>query len=821
MIAAAERIWELGKPLGLAPSLPLQSGQEGEERGATASWSALRPAARPYVLLVILAGGFALVASVPFVAAGNVRLFAVLTALSIAASLAKISIPVPRSDSTLTVCYVLDFTTLLVLGPAAATLTAGLGAWTQCTLRRREPAPLFQAWFSVGTLALTVQAAGFTYRMLGGEPGFATATFHLEALIATATVFFFLNSALVAMAIALSTGQSPLRVWTASYLWSWPGHLLGFALVVGASYGIGRSRLWLIPFSAVSLGLVYQNFTAYVKRFSDSVTDPLTGLPNVRALMSHAAQELARAQRDDMPMAVLLIDLDGFKTINDTFGHGAGDVALRQVGQCVQHGIRVYDTCARYGGDEFVAVLPGCDIVDARRKAAALEAAVAALTFQPKGDAVPLKISVGVAVFPEDGDTFEALLEAADARMFADKETHAAREPRRRKGAIDQELQQHIMEAQRLEAVGQLAGGVAHDFNNALTAIMGYTDLLTEQIGPDKPIGRDLQEIVGAAQHAASLTHQLLAFSRKQSVSTVEVDLNDVVERAEAMLRRVLGERIVVATQLAGDLHAIAANTSQLEQIVVNLCVNARDAMPEGGTLTIQTRNVETAAEPGAEPAAFVELSVTDTGIGMPEEVKARIFEVFFTTKGPGKGTGLGLAAVHGIVSQMNGSIQVDSEPGHGSTFRILLPCADHVPAGRATAAPPVPVPAVMGLETILLVEDEAAVRQFAAIALERHGYRVLEAHSGEAALKLLEGLSCPIDLLLTDIVLPGIDGCELAARVERLRPEAATLFTTGYSDALRQNALTAEEPLVVLHKPFTARALLEKAREAIDQRAA
>ena len=812
MIGAVERLWELRSPLGLALSAHFQNGPEGEARGANASWGALRPAARAYVLLVILAGGTAIAASIPYVAAGNVRLFVVLTALSIAASLAKISIPVPRSDSTLTVCYVLDFTTLLVLGPAAATLTAGLGAWTQCTLRRREPAPLFQAWFSVGTLALTVQAAGYTYKLLGGEPGFAMATFHLEALIATSTVFFLLNSALVAMAIALSTGQSPLRVWTASYLWSWPGHLLGFALVVGAAFGIGRSRLWLIPFSAVSLGLIYQNFTAYVRRFNDSVTDPLTGLPNVRALVSHAAQELARSQRDETPMAVLLVDLDGFKAINDSYGHAAGDVALRQVGQCVQHGVRVYDTCARYGGDEFVAVLPNCDIVDAQRKAAALEAAVAALAFQPKAELVPLKISVGVAAFPEDGSTFEELLAAADARMFADKETHPDREPRRRRGAIDQELQQHIMEAQRLEAVGQLAGGVAHDFNNALTAIMGYTDLLTEQIGPDKPIGRDLQEIVGAAQHAASLTHQLLAFSRKQSVSTAEVDLNDVVVRSEAMLRRVLGERVVVATELASDLHALVANVSQLEQIVVNLCVNARDAMPEGGTLTIQTRNVE---------SGFVELSVTDTGTGMSDEVRARIFEVFYTTKGPGKGTGLGLAAVQGIASQMGGTVQVESQLGQGSTFRILLPCTDHAPSGCGLAEPPLPIPTPIGLETILLVEDEASVRQFAAIALERHGYRVLEAHSGEAALTLLQGLSCPIHLLLTDIVLPGIDGCELAARVERLRPDVPTLFTTGYSDALRDAAQAGEREITLLPKPFTARALLEKTRQAIDQRAA
>jgi diguanylate cyclase (GGDEF)-like protein len=806
-----------------------------ERRKVTAStWSTLGPTARIYVGAVTAAGGLALCASMPYAVSRDTPLFVALTALSILTSMAKVSLPVSRSGSTLTVCYVFDFTALIVLGPYAATVTAGLGAWSQCTFRRREPVPLFQTWFSVGALAVTVQATGYVYTLLGGHIGLPLASFNFEALIVASTVFFLVNSILVAMAVALSTGQSTGRVWMASYLWSWPGHLVGFALAVGASFGIGRSQLWLIPFSVVSLALTYENFNAYVTRFTDSVTDPLTGLANVRHLLAQAAQELARSKRDGSPMAVLVVDLDGFKAINDSCGHNAGDAALREVARCLQQSTRVYDVCARYGGDEFVAVLAGCDLDDAMRKASALRSAVASLRFQPKSEPVSLAVSVGVAVFPEDGDTFETLLAAADARMFADKEGHADREPRAgRRGkhehgraeAVDPQLQQRIMEAQRMEAVGQLAGGVAHDFNNALTAILGYSDMLTEQIGPDKPIGRDLKEIVGAAQHAASLTHQLLAFSRKQALATAEIDLNDVVTLADAMLRRLLGERIAIATGLADDLHTVMANATQLEQIVVNLSVNGRDAMmPAGGTLTLETRNVEVAEgslpHAHAKPGAYALLSVTDTGSGMTPEVQAKIFDAFFTTKEPGKGTGLGLAAVQGIVAQLGGFVLVQSELGVGSTFQIFLPSTNHVASVRAAEpAPSVANPAPIGLETILLVEDEAAVRQFATIALERHGYRVLEAHSAEAALTLLERLNSPVHLILTDVVLPGLDGFELAARVECSLPGVPVLFTTGYCDGFNQALFSDNRETALLHKPFTARALLEKTREILDSR--
>src|SRR5262249_53437037 len=325
----------------------------------------------------------------------------------------------------------------------------------------------------------------------------------------------------------------------------------------------------------------------------------------------------------------------------------------------------------------------------------------------------------------------------------------------------------------------------------------------------------DLKEIVDAAQHAASLTHQLPGFSRKQAPNATEIDMNRVVTVADAMLRRLLGERIVIATRLADDLHSVVANSTQLEQIVVNLSVNARDAMlPAGGTLTLGTRNVEVAdgplPHPDARPGAYAVLSVTDTGSGMTPDVQAKIFEAFFTTKEVGKGTGLGLAAVQGIVSQLGGFVLVHSELNVGTTFEIFLPSTNHIASVRAAEpSPSVAIPAPVGLETILLVEDEAAGRQFATIALERHGYHLLEAHSAEAALVLLERLTSPVHLILTDVVLPGMDGRELAARIRQTLPSVPILFTTGYCDAFNGAAVSDDEELLLLAKPFTARALL------------
>jgi two-component system, cell cycle sensor histidine kinase and response regulator CckA len=380
-------------------------------------------------------------------------------------------------------------------------------------------------------------------------------------------------------------------------------------------------------------------------------------------------------------------------------------------------------------------------------------------------------------------------------------------------------LHAQLRQAQKMEAIGLLAGGVAHDFNNMLTAILGYSELLTEQIGPDKPIGRDLREIRMAAERAAALTKQLLAFSRKQVFSMVAVDVTHVVRNVKPMLQRLLGERITITTALADDLASVMADIAQLEHLLINLSVNARDAMPGGGVLTFTTANVTLDAtfsrdRPGAISGPCAMVSVADTGIGMTSDVQARIFEPFFTTKEIGRGTGLGLAAVYGTVKQLGGYIDVESHLGRGTTFSVYLPKAAH-PAEAPRAA--APVPSDVGDETILLVEDETGVRSFVKTTLQRFGYRVIEAETAEAALTLLEGYAEPVHLLLTDVVLPKMDGAQLATHVTRDRPQARVLFMSGYARGLESGG-GLDPGIQLIEKPFTAHALLTKTRQVLER---
>jgi len=380
-------------------------------------------------------------------------------------------------------------------------------------------------------------------------------------------------------------------------------------------------------------------------------------------------------------------------------------------------------------------------------------------------------------------------------------------------------LQQQLVQVQKMEAVGRLAGGIAHDFNNLLTVITSYSDLLLEDLGKDDPKRDDVQQVLKAADGAASLTRQLLAFSRQQVLAPRVVNLNAVVEGLQKILRRVIGEDVELAAALAPDLGAVKADVGQLEQVLMNLTVNARDAMPTGGKLTIETANVEHEPEYALEREAaavgrFVMLAVTDTGVGMDEATKAKIFEPFFTTKEAGKGTGLGLATVYGIVNQSGGFIWVYSEPGNGTSFKIYLPRIDAPVEGVKTAGS-VSVP--RGTETVLLVEDAAAVRAVAKQVLERQGYTVLEAPDGDVALHVAQKHRGPIHLLLTDVVMPVLSGRPLAEQLARVRPDMKVLYASGYTDdsVVRHGIL--EAGTAYLQKPFTPDSLARKVREVLD----
>ena len=380
-------------------------------------------------------------------------------------------------------------------------------------------------------------------------------------------------------------------------------------------------------------------------------------------------------------------------------------------------------------------------------------------------------------------------------------------------------LQQQVLQSQKLEAVGRLAGGIAHDFNNLLTVITSYSDLLLEDLSPGDPKRDDLEQVRKAADGAAALTRQLLAFSRQQVVEPRVVSLNTVVEGLQKILRRVIGEDVELTTTLAPDLGAVRADVGQLEQVLMNLAVNARDAMPTGGRLTIETANVEHDPDyaRGHDAAAvrrFAMLAVSDTGCGMDDATKAKIFEPFFTTKEPGKGTGLGLATVYGIVQQAGGFIWVYSEPGHGTSFKIYLPQVD---ATAEVAAAATGARAPGGTETVLLVEDAAAVRAVTKQVLERHGYAVLEAPDGEAAVRLAQRHRGPIHLLLTDVVMPRVSGRELAEQLARVRPDTRVLYASGYTDdsVVRHGIL--ESGTAYLQKPFSPESLARKVREVLD----
>ena len=380
-------------------------------------------------------------------------------------------------------------------------------------------------------------------------------------------------------------------------------------------------------------------------------------------------------------------------------------------------------------------------------------------------------------------------------------------------------MEAQLRQAQKLEAIGQLAAGVAHDFNNVLAAIIANAEMAGEAIGQDHPDRMAIDEIIAASQRGASLTRQLLAFSRKQPTHPKLLDPNAVVRGIERMLGRLIGERILMTTVLDAGVGAVMADPGQLEQVLTNLVVNARDAMPTGGVVAIETFNVSLdvtrATTVGLPPGPYVAIAVRDTGCGIDEAIRARLFEPFFTTKDVGKGTGLGLATVFGIVKHSDGAIAISSELGRGSTFTIYLPYLPPVADPAVAAVVPRPTMARSGTETILVVEDEDAVRRTLCRMLGGAGFRVLEARDGLAALDVLEGLAEPIDLLLTDIAMPRMDGRTLVELVRRRQPHLRVVFISGYADHDSVKTGSTGDPEV--QKPFTAADLLAVIRKVLE----
>lgn len=381
--------------------------------------------------------------------------------------------------------------------------------------------------------------------------------------------------------------------------------------------------------------------------------------------------------------------------------------------------------------------------------------------------------------------------------------------------------EEQLRQSQKMEALGRLAGGVAHDFNNVLTSILGFSNLILEQIAAHDPIREDIEEIIRAGERAADLTRQLLAFGRKQTVRMRIIDLNDVVQDCEKLLRRTLGEDVQLVTKLSDTQATINGDPGQLEQVITNLSINARDAMEQGGRLTLSTYATSVPAEhaalhPEGRPGAYVVLSVRDNGVGMSDDIRQHVFEPFFTTKQPTKGTGLGLSTVYGIVQQSEACIDLRSSEGRGTEFLIYFPAPDASEASPAIAVERLEIP--RGSETILVVEDEATVLYLTVRLLESLGYQVLEAANAHGALELARARDEAIDLVISDVVMPGLNGPEMIGKMREFRHDFRVLFMTGFTEDNLVDPDSPTAPPAVILKPFTRTALAVQVRTVLDQ---
>ncbi|HET8550325.1 MAG TPA: ATP-binding protein [Bryobacteraceae bacterium] len=716
---------------------------------------------RIYVAAVIALGCAALALYLPALAiTEKFRFGAYLTMAVIAAGM---KVRLPGVSGTMSVLFLFLLIGIVELSVAETLLIAVVAALVQSFWRPERPPQTVKVIFSAAGLVISVVIANSVYTA-PALAGFLPLPWRLAA---ATFAFYVANTFTVAIVLALTEHRAILATWRDCYFWSFPYYLAGGCLA--ALFGhLTRSYGWQVAVLILPIVYItYRSYRLYVER--------------LEAGRQHAEELQEAADRLNSVLE---------STTDCVFAAGP-DGRVTYANQRAQS--RLFGGANPVGAvvwEQFPQLAVG-NFADTIRETLRDNAARQTEVFSPL-----LNAWFEVHAYPLAGGVALYLKDVTEER----------------------ELREQLRHAQKVEAVGQLAGGVAHDFNNLLTIILGYGHAVAESLGETHPARNSMDEVLKAAERAAGLTQRLLAFSRKQLVQPETVDLNAIITGMEGMLRRLIGEDVVLHIELDPGIGNIRADRNQIEQIVMNLSVNARDAMPSGGDLRIATRSRTSGREAQADngsPGAYAVLVVSDTGHGIAPAIKGRIFEPFFTTKETGRGTGLGLSVVQRIVQDNQAQISVESEPGRGTRFEVSFPIVGHTvhtpPPVAGTASP-----GACRTRRVLLVEDEDAVRELAVRMLTRAGYSVLPRRNGEEALRIPNHELAGLDLLVTDVVMPGISGVDLANRLLREHAQLRVLFLSGYTDhpLIQSGALSNTRHL---EKPFTADQLLAKIGEICD----
>ena len=714
---------------------------------------------RAYLAAIIILGCTALAVHLPSLTVTDPFRFAAYAAMALIAAAMKVRLP--GVSGTMSVLFLFLLIGIVELSVAETLLIAIAATIVQSYWRPERRPKVINLAFSAAGLVLAVVIANAVYT----APAFPAGVPLPWRLAAATFTFFVANTFTVAVILALTEQRSILATWRSCYFWSFPYYLAGGCLAALFSY-FTRVFGWQVSILILPVVyLTYRSYRLYVDRLEEG-----------------------RRHAEELQLAADRLNSVLESTTDCVFATGPDGRITYANERAKSRLFAGSDPVGAVVWEALPKAVAG-DIADTIRDTLDGNTAHQTEAFFPG-----LNAWFEVHAYPSAGGVAAYLKEVTEQR----------------------ELSEQLRHAQKVEAIGQLTGGVAHDFNNLLTIILGYGYGIAESLGADHPARNSMDEILKAGERAATLTQRLLAFSRKQIVQPEVLDLNAIIKGMEGMLRRLIGEDVMLQVEFDPHICGIRADRNQIEQVIMNLVVNARDAMPSGGDLRIATymsrSRVGTPQPETNTKSESIVLVVSDTGEGMREEVKARIFEPFFTTKERGKGTGLGLSVVYRIVQEAQGSIAVETAAGHGTTIQIFFPCADAgSPGGKP--APEVASTTNCGYRRILLVEDEDAVRELVVRMLRGGGHSVLPRRSGEEVLRIPNHELATIDLLITDVVMPGISGPDLARKLMHRQSHLRVLFLSGYTDhPMIQSGISSETRH--LQKPFTARQLLEKISE-------